>query len=592
LPFFYDTICKRGEIVKISKTLFKELIRCKSYYGLNKLYEERKKVSFSNASFSDLKEYLGLMIDKDDFSDKLEKPIEEWEQEQFQETEAILIKYANKLLKTEFLSGSLDKQKKLKYIDQHGNIFYTKVDGYQETKDEIIILEAKAKSSKDFVDQDKYFKKDKSFLTLLDISETDGKKAEKEYLKFLNNQVFNPGHKTIGRYIYDGLYTYFLATKNNPHKKKITFYMALLNNEYVLDLNKVTLDDPYPRSDGGEIVVLLDMSKFYQEFISLIEKDIENIQITIQNDFFIEPEVGVKCRRKDQKIACLFCPVCFDELLKSPGSALYFYRTAHHKFGDILAGKTTMDMYDDSELSPINQIQKQVFVSGKQYIDKEAIRSWLDKLVYPIYHLDFEGFQSPLPRFQGEKPYDQSVFQFSLHTEKAKNALKDINDCHYSFLVSDFEDHREECAKALVEKIDLTNGGTVLTYNQNYEKLRIKELAELYPQYREQLLKIKDHIVDLLDVFVEPANGGKGKIFFYDTKLKGSFSIKKVLPVFVSELSYQDLEVQHGMMAQAAYYSFKTADEEDLAKIRHNLEEYCKLDTWSMAAIVHALSKI
>ena len=34
------------------------------------------------------------------------------EQEQFQETEAILIKYANKLLKTRILSGSLDKQKK------------------------------------------------------------------------------------------------------------------------------------------------------------------------------------------------------------------------------------------------------------------------------------------------------------------------------------------------------------------------------------------------------------------------------------------------------------------------------------------------
>jgi hypothetical protein len=28
-----------------------------------------------------------------------------------------------------------------------------------------------------------------------------------------------------------------------------------------------------------------------------------------------------------------------------------------------------------ANLSPINQIQKQVFVSGKQYINKEAIRS-------------------------------------------------------------------------------------------------------------------------------------------------------------------------------------------------------------------------
>jgi hypothetical protein len=38
--------------------------------------------------------------------------------------------------------------------------------------------------------------------------------------------------------------------------------------------------------------------------------------------------------------------------------------------------------------------------------------------------------------------------------------------------------------------------------------------------------------------------------------IKRKFSIKKVLPVFAPELSYQDLEIQHGMMAQEAYYSF------------------------------------
>lgn len=577
--------------MKISKTLFKELIRCKSYYGFNKLYSEKNKVTFSNVEFSELKDYLDLMIDKDSFEDKLEQPIEDWRQEQFQETETILIQYASTLLKTKFVSGSLDQQKKLEYIDQQGNIFYTKVDGYQETKDEIIILEAKAKSSSDFVKKDKYFEKKRSMLRLLDINEMDSENAKKGYIKFLNTQVFNPEHEQIGRYIYDGLYTYFLTIKNNPHGKKITFYMALLNHEYILDLNNATEENPYPSCDGGEIVVLLDMSQFYQEFVSLIEKDIENIQITIQNDFFIKPEIGAKCKRKQENTACLFCPVCFDELLKIPGSALYFYRTASKKFADILDGKTTMDMYDDSELTPVNKIQKMVFVSGEQYINYEEIRAWLDKLVYPIYHLDFESLHSPLPRFQGESPYNQSLFQFSLHIEKSKNALKDINDCHYSFLAPDFVDHREECAKALVENIDLTKGGTVLVYNASFETSRIEELAEFYPQYSEQLLKIKDHIVDLLDVFLRSVNG-RQITFFYDNDLKGSFSIKKVLPIFAPELSYQDLEIQHGMMAQEAYYSFPKLDEEDLEEVRKNLEEYCKLDTWSMVLIVHALSKL
>jgi hypothetical protein len=185
----------------------------------------------------------------------------------------------------------------------------------------------------------------------------------------------------------------------------------------------------------------------------------------------------------------------------------------------------------------------------------------------------------------------QSVFQFSLHTELSKDALKDINENHYSFLVPDFGDHREECVKALIKEIDLKNGGTVLVYNDTFEKSRIKEFAEIFPQYEKELLKIRDNIVDLMDAFKRKINN-KTQVFFYDNKLQGSYSIKKVLPVFAPELSYKDLEIQEGMMAQEAYYSFPKLDEEDLEEVRKNLEEYCKLDTWSMVLIVHALSKL
>ena len=62
-----------------------------------------------------------------------------------------------------------------------------------------------------------------------------------------------------------------------------------------------------------------------------------------------------------------------------------------------------------------NKIQKEVTVTGKPYINYEKIRDGINSISYPIYHLDFETFPSPLPRFRGEKCYTQSVFQFSLH---------------------------------------------------------------------------------------------------------------------------------------------------------------------------------
>ena len=46
---------------------------------------------------------------------------------------------------------------------------------------------------------------------------------------------------------------------------------------------------------------------------------------------------------------------------------------------------------------------------------KEAIK----KIKYPVYYLDFESYNCPLPRFKGDHPYTQSLFQYSLHVEKA-----------------------------------------------------------------------------------------------------------------------------------------------------------------------------
>ena len=71
-----------------------------------------------------------------------------------------------------------------------------------------------------------------------------------------------------------------------------------------------------------------------------------------------------------------------------------------------------------------NKIQKQATITGTPYIDKEKIKVGLRQIKYPIYHLDFETFPCPLPRFKGERPYTQSVFQFSLHIQKEEGKLE------------------------------------------------------------------------------------------------------------------------------------------------------------------------
>ena len=65
----------------------------------------------------------------------------------------------------------------------------------------------------------------------------------------------------------------------------------------------------------------------------------------------------------------------------------------------------------------INIIQRNCVDTHEIFINKNKIIDGLNTLKYPIYHLDFESFPCPLPRYKGENPYIQSVFQFSLHVE-------------------------------------------------------------------------------------------------------------------------------------------------------------------------------
>ena len=51
-----------------------------------------------------------------------------------------------------------------------------------------------------------------------------------------------------------------------------------------------------------------------------------------------------------------------------------------------------------------------------------AIRNFLKRLVYPLYYLDFETFQSAVPLFDEVRPYQQVPFQFSLHVVAAPGA--------------------------------------------------------------------------------------------------------------------------------------------------------------------------
>ena len=77
---------------------------------------------------------------------------------------------------------------------------------------------------------------------------------------------------------------------------------------------------------------------------------------------------------------------------------------------------------------------------------------------------------------------------------------------------------------------------------------------------------------------------------YYHKLLNGSFSIKKVLPLF-SDLSYKELDIHNGVEAVIAYSKFKYLPKEDILDLRNNLIKYCGLDTYSMFVILNNIKR-
>ena len=211
---------------------------------------------------------------------------------------------------------------------------------------------------------------------------------------------------------------------------------------------------------------------------------------------------------------------------------------------------------------------------NKTHIDKDKIKGWLITLQYPLYFLDYETLMPAIPLFESTRPYQQVPFQFSLHIQN--NPDDELQ--HFEYLHKEKSDPREEFIKKLIEVCG--HDGSIICYNQSFEKTRNKELAEDFPQYARSLEAINRRVVDLMEPFQ--------KRFIYSPKQQSSVSIKAVLPAF-TDLNYKEMGIANGSEAMGAYLNFIKGKIADEVKLMEDLSRYCKLDTYAMTALLHIL---
>ena len=329
--------------------------------------------------------------------------------------------------------------------------------------------------------------------------------------------------------------------------------------------------------DINQLFTIVDITSEVIELQSDIPNNLTLFRNTVLNPIEPNIDIGIHC---NNPYPCDAIDYCWKHI---PDYSIFNISrlSTKKKFEFYTDGILQFSQIEDIEpFSLSQQIQIVSELENKTIINKSAIKDFIDGLTYPIYHLDFETFQQAIPEFTGLSPYQQIPFQYSLHIEHEDGIME-----HKEFLSPDGIDPREQIAKRLVE--DIPTNETVLAYNMGFEKGVIRKLASLFPNLSSNLMAIHDNCHDLMTPFQ--------KKDYYTPTMKGSYSIKYVLPSLVPEFenAYKELDLIHnGGEAMEAFANLSKIDDIELKqRYRDSLLEYCKLDTLAMVKILNKLKE-
>ncbi len=368
------------------------------------------------------------------------------------------------------------------------------------------------------------------------------------------------------------------------HDVSIQYYVLKNLGFKVKSANVIHINNEYIRGEELDINQLFKIVDVTNEVVSMqsnIPTILKDIEIYLENKEN-EPniDIGKHCHNP---YVCDAKEYCWKVQRQIPDYSIFNIFNLGSKKQIELYSQGIINIDDVPHNFDMTSIQGQAVENYKSkitYIDIENIKSFLQNLTYPIYHLDFETYQQVIPLYKGLKAYEQIPFQYSLHIEHEDGRLE-----HKEYLAQDSVDSRYELALRLCE--DIPKDVTVLAYNMSFEKSVIKRLATLFEELSGHLLAINENMQDLMVPFQ--------KKWYVTPSMNGSYSIKYVLPALVPEFekAYKELDgVQNGSQAMNAFANLSKLSEEEKQKLRKSLLEYCKLDTLAMVKILERLRGI
>jgi hypothetical protein len=395
----------------------------------------------------------------------------------------------------------------------------------------------------------------------------------------------------------DGLNQLFMVEKNENGRKSVK-----VNQEITKELL------------GDEILVKIDVSNLVQMIWD--GKDIDPIKKTIedQRDFAERARLYAKYYKDDEQYPVslgLKCKHCefkndnesdlksgFEECWESiyldfnPNEPHIFdiwnFRKSEKLINqDVIYQK---DLYEGvlvNDLSPrqLLQVEKTVNRSNAEDVKPELFTK-MDSWEFPYHFIDFETSMVAIPFYKGRHPYEQIAFQFSCHTLYEDGRIE-----HVEWIETEqgkFPNY--DFVKALKDVLD-KDSGTIFRYAahentvlRQIQRQMVDDNEEKYGEWIEWIDTItqwKDK--DTKKEFIGERNMADilalVKKYYYHPNMKGSNSIKAVLPAIFTTSEYIEARYSEpvgfgiNLKDQILYQLDQNADPKDPYKLLPNKYE-------------------
>ena len=342
-----------------------------------------------------------------------------------------------------------------------------------------------------------------------------------------------------------------------------------INHVYICHLNT-----SYCRQgalDYIDLFTLHDVTNDVKDMQPIVKKNTHELKSLSKQNQPQHP-IGPHCFKP---YTCHAKPHCWSPITK--GSIFEMARLSKEKkFNYFFQGTCSISHMNASQVQ--NHFQK-IQVSCEQealdYLNYEALDTFIKQIVYPISYIDFECVQLPIPPFELMRPYDQLPIQYSIHIDDG-NAIR-----HKSYLAPYGNDPRETIFVQFIE--DLPRKGSIIVYNALSEKRIISDcLNQKLTINATTIGNILNRMIDLETPFKKP--------MIYLREMRGKTSLKHVLPALIPSQSYEQLQIKSGGGINAMYA--KTGDSNKAKHAIDALNEYCATDTLGMHLVLESLKRI